>query len=149
MVLMNFRVAAACLMLFSGISAAGCGSNMKSPTDPSQNLNVPFSQIDLVVGTGRVAAAGNVLNVNYALWLYDGSKADNKGVLLQSGPFPFTLGAGQVIPGFDQGVAGMAVGGIRRLTIPPSLAYGANGSPQGGIPGNATIIFEVQLVSIQ
>ena len=96
-----------------------------------------------------MAAAGNVLQVNYALWLYDPSKPDNKGVLLQSGPFTFTLGVGQVIPGFDQGVVGMAIGGTRRLVIPPSLGYGATGSPQGGIPGNATIIFEIQLVSIQ
>ncbi len=149
---MNFRlfarVPAGLVILLSAISATACGSDMKSPTDPSQNLNVPYSQTDLVVGTGRVAATGNAVTVNYTLWLYDGSKPDNKGAQLQTGQFPFTIGGSGVIPGFSQGVVGMAIGGKRRLTVPPSLAYGSAGSPPQ-IPGNATIIFEVELVSIQ
>jgi FKBP-type peptidyl-prolyl cis-trans isomerase len=112
-------------------------------------LNVPFSQTDLVVGPGRVAANGNVLNVNYTLWLYDGSKTDNKGNQLQTGPFQFTLGAGGVIAGWNQGVPGMAVGGKRRLVLPPSLAYGTAGSSDGSIPPNATIIFEIELLNVQ
>jgi FKBP-type peptidyl-prolyl cis-trans isomerase len=130
------------------LCTVACGSS-KSPTNPSQNLNVPFSQTDLVVGTGRVAANGNVLNVNYTLWLYDGSKTDNKGNQLQAATFQFTLGAGGVIAGWNQGVPGMAVGGKRRLVLPPSLAYGTTGSSDGSIPPNATIIFEIELVNVQ
>jgi FKBP-type peptidyl-prolyl cis-trans isomerase len=135
----------ACLLF----STVACGGGSKSPTNPSQNLNVPFSQTDLVVGTGRVAANGNVLSVNYTLWLYDGSKTDNKGNQLQTGTFQFLLGAGGVIAGWNQGVPGMAVGGKRRLVLPPSLAYGATGNTDGSIPPNATIIFDIELLNIQ
>jgi FKBP-type peptidyl-prolyl cis-trans isomerase FkpA len=111
-------------------------------------MNVPFSQTDLLVGTGRQAAAGNRITVNYTLWLYDGSKTDNKGNQLESGQLPpITIGAGQVIRGWDQGVPGMAVGGKRRLVIPPSLAYGSTGS--GKIPPNATIIFDIELLNVE
>ena len=136
------------LTLIGLISAVACGS--KSPTDPSQNVNVPFSQTDLVVGTGRQAALGNSLTVNYTGWLYNPSAPENKGTQFETSigraPFPFTLG-GNVIAGWNQGVVGMAVGGKRRLVIPPNLAYGSAGS--GPIPPNATIIFEIDLLSIQ
>lgn len=132
------------LVLLATIS---CGGSPTAPLDPSQGLSVPFAQTDLIVGSGRQAANGDRLTVNYTLWLYDPTKGDNKGRQLQSGPFQFTLGAGQVIRGFDQGVPGMAIGGKRRLVIPPSLAYGSAGSPPD-IPPNATIVFEVELVNI-
>ena len=131
------------------ILAVGCGG---SPTDPSQNVNVPYSQTDITVGTGRVAANGNRVTAHYTLWLYNGSSAENKGSLVQTSvgaaPIAFTLGAGQVIQGFDRGVTGMAVGGKRRLVLPPDLAYGSQGSA-GGVPPNATIIFEVELVNVE
>ncbi|MDM8000335.1 MAG: FKBP-type peptidyl-prolyl cis-trans isomerase [Dehalococcoidia bacterium] len=100
---------------------------------------------DLVVGTGAEARNGNLLSVYYTLWLYD------DGTEIQSNvggtPFQFTLGAGGVIKGWDQGIVGMRVGGTRKLTIPPDLAYGASG--QGDIPPNATLVFEVELLSVE
>jgi FKBP-type peptidyl-prolyl cis-trans isomerase FkpA len=120
----------------------GCGSS--TPTAPS--ANVPFSTVDLRVGTGAAAAVGSPVSVNYTLWLYNAGGVDNKGSRLQTGPFSFTVGQG-VVPGFSQGVTGMRVGGLRRVVIPPNLGYGAQGSPPS-IPPNATLIFEIELVSI-
>ena len=127
---------------------AGCGSS--SPTTPSTSVGT-FTQTDLVVGTGADATVGKLVTVNYTGWLYDTSKTDGKGTQFDSSigkqPFPFTLGAGQVIKGWDQGVIGMKVGGSRRLIIPPDLAYGASGS--GPIPPNATLVFDISLLSVQ
>lgn len=115
--------------------APACSSNnTTTPTGPTQLVIE-----DITVGTGATAAVGDRLNVNYALTLLDGTA-------VESGPFTFVLGAGQVIPGWDQGLVGMKVGGRRRLTIPPSLAYGSQGS--GKIPPNATIVFVIDLISI-
>jgi len=99
---------------------------------------------DLTVGTGDAAQAGDTVSVNYTGWLTDGTQFDSSYDRGQ--PFNFQLGVGSVIPGWDQGVVGMKVGGKRRLTIPPDLAYGASG--RGSIPPNATLIFEVELVEI-
>lgn len=134
-------------------TAAGCGggSDNGGPTSPSPVANVPYSQTDIRAGTGPAAANGNVLTVHYAGWLYSPSAADNKGALfdtsLTRGPFQFTLGTGNVIRGWHQGIPGMQVGGIRRLVLPPELAYGSTGS--GSIPPNATLVFEVELLAIQ
>lgn len=100
---------------------------------------------DLVVGEGIEAKAGDLVIVHYTGWLTDGTKFDSS--LDRGAPFNFTLGQGGVIQGWDQGVAGMQTGGVRRLTIPPDLAYGPEGRPPT-IPPNATLIFEVELVSI-
>jgi FKBP-type peptidyl-prolyl cis-trans isomerase len=101
---------------------------------------------DLTVGTGAEAAAGDTVLVHYTGWLTDGTKFDSS--LDRGEPFQFTLGARRVIQGWDLGVAGMNVGGKRRLTIPPDLAYGASGAG-GVIPPNATLIFEVELLEIK
>ncbi len=101
---------------------------------------------DEVVGTGEEATPGKKVTVNYVGTLTDGTKFDSSYDRNQ--PFSFTLGAGQVIPGWDEGVAGMKVGGKRKLTIPPSLGYGTGGVP-GTIPGNATLIFEVELLKVE
>jgi len=122
---------------------SGCGNS--SPTAPS--ANVPFSTVDLRVGTGAEATTGRLVTVNYAGWLYSAGGTDNKGTRFDAGTFSYTVGQG-VIAGFSQGTVGMRVGGIRRVTIPPSLGYGAAGSPPT-IPGNATLIFEIELVSVQ
>ena len=125
-------------------AVTGCGGSNTSPSTSSG----PFSQTDLVVGTGAQANAGNRLTVAYTGWLYDTSKANGKGAQFDSGPsFAFTLGTGSVIKGWDQGVSGMKVGGQRRLIIPPELAYGAAGS--GPIPPNATLVFDITLLSVQ
>ena len=102
---------------------------------------------DITVGSGQVAKEGDRVRVHYTGWLTTGKKFDSS---VDSGrPFSFTLGAGEVIKGWDEGVAGMKVGGKRQLRIPPDLGYGENGTPDGTIPANATLIFDVQLLSVQ
>ena len=101
---------------------------------------------DLVEGDGDEAAAGQDVSVHYTGWLTDGSKFDSSKD--RNMPFDFALGAGQVIRGWDEGVQGMKVGGTRKLTIPPQLAYGASGAG-GVIPPNATLVFEVELLAIR
>ncbi|MCB9640338.1 MAG: FKBP-type peptidyl-prolyl cis-trans isomerase [Myxococcales bacterium] len=101
---------------------------------------------DLQVGTGEEAKAGMTVSVHYTGWLTNGQKFDSS--LDRNSPFSFPLGGGRVIKGWDQGVAGMKVGGKRKLTIPPELGYGARGAG-GVIPGNATLIFEVELLGVK
>jgi FKBP-type peptidyl-prolyl cis-trans isomerase FkpA len=101
--------------------------------------------VDLVVGTGQEARKGQTVKVHYTGWLTDGRKFDSS--VDRGQPFPFPLGAGRVIQGWDEGVAGMKLGGKRKLMIPPQLAYGARGAG-GVIPPNAELIFEVQLLEI-
>jgi FKBP-type peptidyl-prolyl cis-trans isomerase FkpA len=101
---------------------------------------------DLVVGSGEVAKAGDVVSVHYTGWLADGTKFDSS--LDRGTPFEFTLGLGKVIQGWDEGVDGMKTGGKRKLIIPPDLAYGSSGAG-GVIPPNATLTFEVELLEIK
>jgi len=101
---------------------------------------------DLVVGAGAEAVAGKSVTVHYTGTLQDGSQFDSS--VDRNQPFSFILGAGQVIPGWDEGVAGMKVGGKRKLVIPPGLAYGAQGYPPV-IPANATLTFDVELLEVK
>lgn len=148
-----WRIARLVFVLSTFLVSAACGGGGDSlPTAPTNPpLNIPYSQTDIVVGTGPAAQAGQTLTVHYAGWLYDVNAAQNKGALFDTsigrGAFKFTLGAGQVIRGWDQGVAGMQMGGMRRLVIPPELAYGTRG--QGSIPPNATLVFDVELLAIE
>jgi len=130
---------------------AACGGG-----DTTPSANVPFSSVDLKVGTGATAATGQHVFVNYTGWLYDASKPDNKGTQFDSSlspgrtPFDFVIGdtgPRGVIAGWNQGVVGMKVGGSRRLIIPPDLGYGPSGS--GPIPPNATLVFDIDLLNIQ
>ena len=99
----------------------------------------------LAEGDGAQAASGHKVNVHYTGWLENGTKFDSS--VDRGTPFSFDLGARQVIAGWDEGVAGMKVGGKRKLTIPPELGYGARGAG-GVIPPNATLVFEVELLEV-
>jgi FKBP-type peptidyl-prolyl cis-trans isomerase len=102
---------------------------------------------DIRVGTGQTAKEGSHVRVHYTGWLTTGKKFDSS---VDAGkPFDFTIGNGEVIKGWEEGVAGMRVGGKRQLRIPPALGYGAEGTPGGPIPANATLIFDVQLLGVQ
>lgn len=126
------------------ILIAGCAD---APTAPN---NAAYAQSDLRVGTGADAVVGRVLTVHYTGWYYNQSAPEGKGVQFDSSvgrtPFTFTLGAGQVIAGWDQGLQGMKVGGMRRLIVPPSLAYGT--FRNGPIPPNATLVFDIELLEV-
>lgn len=100
---------------------------------------------DIKVGTGPEAIAGKTVKVHYTGTLTDGKKFDSSRD--HGEPFSFKLGAGQVIQGWDKGVAGMKVGGVRKLTIPPEMGYGSRGFPPV-IPGNSTLLFEVELLGV-
>ena len=108
---------------------------------------------DETIGTGATATAGQLVTVHYTGWLFDASAPDNKGRKFDSSrdrndPFDFRLGAGEVIRGWDEGVAGMKVGGQRTLTIPAELGYGRGGAG-GVIPPNATLVFDVELLDVK
>jgi FKBP-type peptidyl-prolyl cis-trans isomerase FkpA len=136
------------VLLVALLAVWSCGGKDNTPTTPTTS-SAPYSQQDLVVGTGAVANAGNSVNVAYTLWLYDSARPEGKGTQIQSNPsFPFVLGTRSVIAGWDRGVPGMRVGGQRRLIVPPDLAYG-NTSPGGGIPPNATLVFDITLNNVQ
>jgi FKBP-type peptidyl-prolyl cis-trans isomerase len=136
------RVATA--LLISGLAACG-GDNM------GHSSITQLMKQDVKIGTGAEATPSRQVTVQYTGWLYDESKADHKGRQFDSSrggePFSFRLGAGEVIPGWDQGVAGMKVGGQRTLTIPPDLGYGSRGAG-GVIPPNATLVFDVELLNV-
>ena len=118
-----------------------------------QSSITELMKVDDVAGAGNEAIAGRQVTVHYTGWLYDQARADHKGKKFDSSrdrnePFAFRLGAGQVIRGWDQGVAGMKVGGKRTLTIPPQMGYGSQGAG-GDIPPNATLLFEVELLDVR
>ena len=113
----------------------------------TSNVGAGFLEIeDLQVGEGIEVANGDQVTVHYTGWLIDGTKFDSS--LDRGKPFTFELGARQVIQGWDRGVRGMQVGGIRKLTIPPELAYGDRAVGGGLIPANSTLVFEVELLEI-
>lgn len=138
------RFSAFALLLALGLTVSACSGGSDTPTSPT--VNVPFSTVDVRVGTGAEANTGRLVTVNYAGYLYSATAAENKGSRFDAGTFSFTVGTG-VIQGFSQGVIGMRVGGLRRVTIPPSLGYGAQA--QNGIPANSTLVFDIELTAVQ
>ena len=122
----------------------------KSKLDATRN---DLQKLDVKQGTGSEATTGKAVVVHYTGWLYDTSKPDSHGAKFDSSrdrgtPFGFTLGAGRVIKGWDEGVQGMKVGGTRKLTIPANLGYGAQGAG-GVIPPNAILVFDVDLLDLR
>ena len=135
------------LVLALFVLAAACNNGSSSPTAPDQRA-IPYSQVDLTVGTGAEAAVGKSATVQYAGWLYSDTGPDHKGAQFDAGQLaPFVIGSNTLIKGFDMAVSGMKVGGIRRAVIPPSLAYGSTGS--SSIPPNAALVFEILLGNVQ
>lgn len=122
--------------------AAELEVNVEAMTETASGLRYQ----DLVVGDGMEAQGGNAVQVHYTGWLTDGTKFDSS--LDRGEPFSFTLGTGEVIAGWDEGVQGMRVGGKRKLIVPPELGYGRAGAPPV-IPGNATLVFDVELIEVQ
>jgi FKBP-type peptidyl-prolyl cis-trans isomerase FkpA len=140
------------LLLAIGILSTTACSQGAVPKMEASNVT-ELIKTDLKPGTGDIAAAGRNVSVHYTGWLYDPLAPDHHGRKFDSSrdrnePFVFPLGAGQVIPGWDQGVAGMRVGGQRTLVIPPALGYGARGAG-GVIPPNATLVFDIELLGVQ
>jgi FKBP-type peptidyl-prolyl cis-trans isomerase FkpA len=129
------------IVLSALLTLAACGGD--SSTSGSSSIGGTLQIEELIIGTGATAAVGDTVSVHYTGRFTNGTVFDTSA---GRAPFQFRLGANQVIPGFEQGIVGMKVGGRRRLTIPPSLAYGSTGS--GSIPPNTTIVFDVDLVSI-
>ena len=152
------------LVVCAAAALVACGDNVTNPApDPLTNddfapaLNVDLAAMtetssglyyqDLEVGAGDEALEGVTVSVHYEGWLTDGAKFDSSRD--RGTPFEFLLGAGFVIPGWDEGIRGMRVGGMRKMVIPPHLAYGSSGAGGGVIPGNATLVFDVELLEVQ
>ena len=147
------------LSLVTIVTTAGCsgGGDSGTPTSPTNATwiaNVPFGTTDLQDGTGDEVTTGTRVTTDYAGWLYSTATSDNKGTLFDTSvrtggaPLTFVVGSGTLIRGYEQGVVGMRVGGVRRVVIPPDLAYGSTGGGGGVIPPNATLIFEIRVNSI-
>jgi FKBP-type peptidyl-prolyl cis-trans isomerase len=152
---MNFHVSVACFVLIAAVLAAQTSQrrvpavpNTKSPTKVTGDGVKTSSGLqywDIKDGTGNVANEGDHVKVHYTGWFTDGKKFDSSVDARQ--PYDFTIGKGEVIKGWDEGVMGMKVGGKRQLRIPPELAYGEAGF-KDIIPPNATLIFDIQLLAV-
>jgi FKBP-type peptidyl-prolyl cis-trans isomerase len=139
---MKLAFIAGFLSMITPTLASACEKHAKEITTPSGLIYK-----DLKVGTGDSPKKGDMVTVHYTGWLKENNKKFDSSVD-RSEPFSFTLGEGQVIPGWDEGVATMKVGGKRKLTIPANLAYGSRGAP-GAIPPNAILVFDVELLKIK
>ena len=139
------------LLITAAIFSTTACSQQAAPKMETSNMT-ELIKTDVKLGTGDLATAGKNVSVHYTGWLYDAAAADHHGKKFDSSrdrnePFEFPLGAGRVIQGWDQGVAGMKVGGQRTLVIPASMGYGARGAG-GAIPPNATLVFDVELLGV-
>lgn len=138
------------LLLLLSLAATGCSTEPSGPP-PGGTLST-FERIDTVPGTGAEAVPGSKVTVHYTGWIYDSRTESRHGRTFDSSlgrgePFTFTLGAGQVIRGWDEGVAGMKVGGKRTLMIPPDYGYGARRA--GSIPPDSSLVFDVELLDVK
>ena len=147
---MTSRLSAFVVVLF--LLVAGCGDGAIEQLDTGADTLPDLLITDISLGEGPAVAAGQIAVVHYTIWLRDVAAADQKGQMIQSSkengsPFDFQIGRREVIDGWDQGVPGMKVGGVRELRVPSRLAYGPGG--MGPIPGNQDLIFEIELLEIQ
>jgi FKBP-type peptidyl-prolyl cis-trans isomerase FkpA len=146
----------AIVALAATMAVSACNESESTSTSSSEGQSnvAELVKQDTKVGEGNEAVSGRNVSVHYTGWLYDAAKPDHKGRKFDSSrdhgtePFTFRLGAGQVIRGWDEGVAGMKIGGARTLTIPPDYGYGARGAG-GVIPPNATLVFDVELLDVR
>ena len=136
-----------------GVVLSACSKKSEDAAAPAASTGAAAPQgggliiEEVKLGEGAVATKGKTVSVHYTGVLTNGTKFDSS--LDRGQPIEFVLGSGMVIKGWDQGIDGMKVGGKRKLTIPPDLAYGARGTPGGPIPPNATLVFDVELVAVQ
>ena len=152
MKLINILVASACVLALNACNAETSTSPTQEKTAMTASITA-LQKLDTQVGTGREAESGFNVSVHYTGWLYDEAAEGKKGKKFDSSvdrkePFKFDLGAGQVIQGWDEGFAGMKIGGKRTLIIPAEMGYGARGAG-GAIPPNATLIFDVELLDVK
>jgi FKBP-type peptidyl-prolyl cis-trans isomerase len=144
-------------VIITAVSLCACDRPETTVSIPAHPITALSIQ-DTKTGTGAAALKDHQLTVHYTGWLYDGAASDFHGKQFDSSrgddnnkpqPFSFYLGAGQVIPGWDQGLVGMQVGGKRTLIIPSELAYGKRGAGRGVIPADAALIFDIELLSVK
>ena len=132
------------------ISLTACGSGSEAVTGPNLTFSgnpAALTKTDTTAGTGTEAVSGKWARVKYTGWLYNEPSADKKGTQFDTGTFSFKLGANSVIPGFEQGVTGMKVGGKRTVLIPSNLGYGSGGACVM-IPPNAGLVFDIELLQV-
>ncbi|MGB4812452.1 MAG: FKBP-type peptidyl-prolyl cis-trans isomerase [Methylophilaceae bacterium] len=153
----NILLASTCVITLTACNAQTTTPETSKTANAKETATMTditqLQKIDTKVGTGREAEPGFDVSVHYTGWLYDVAAEGKKGKKFDSSvdrgqPFNFALGAGQVIQGWDEGFAGMKVGGKRTLIIPPEMGYGARGAG-GAIPPNATLIFDVELLDVK
>ena len=141
-------VAAVFATCVAALSLTACGGGSSGTTTGTAATNpVALSVTDNVLGSGATALSGSTATVTYTGWLYNANSSNYEGTQFDTGTLTFVVGAGTLVPGFEQGVTGMKVGGTRTLLIPSSLGYGANGS--GVIPANAGLVFTITLTAIK
>lgn len=151
---MKKRAVLAAVVLALGMNSAASAETAKQgKSSMTETAITQLVKTDVKAGTGKEAVSGKLVIVHYTGWLYDPKAANHRGAKFDSSrdrgqPFDFLLGMGQVIKGWDQGVAGMKTGGQRTLVIPPDMAYGSRGAG-GVIPPNATLIFDVELLDVR
>lgn len=138
-------------MTFLSSSAVALALGLSLVLAPAAGAPTPLQKTDTVIGKGKTATAGSIITVHYTGWLYAPKAPDRHGAQFDSSaggaPFSFELGSGKVIPGWDQGLAGMKVGGKRTLVVPAALAYGERGA--GPVPPRANLIFDVSLLDVK
>jgi FKBP-type peptidyl-prolyl cis-trans isomerase FkpA len=145
---LKYPLIAAFVAMLSLSACGGGGSGSGGTINTVISVDPALKITDNTVGTGTTAVGGSFVTVTYTGWLLDPTKADHKGTQFDTGSFQFTVGAGQVIPGFDQAVYNMKVGGTRTVEIPSRLGYGATGSPPK-IPANADLVFQIALTAVK